>query len=150
MGLTATDTASLYYQMYSLSNNPAYQKYAVDSSCITKEDYNVSNLSNALDALNKTDTADFSSLTNISSYAKNSYQFSQLSDYSSLSSSSSFTNAKDLLTNNTDLTSLYKAAGSSSLLNLIPKSVWTAYAANATAQTTSDASEVGSIVDRLA
>jgi hypothetical protein len=151
MGFTVSSAASLYFNMYSLNNSDTYKDNTVDSSSVSKEKYKVSNLTNAFDALSNVDTANFSSISNVNSFARNTFKGSQLSNYDTLSNSTSIKNAKNLLSNKTDFSDLYHTLGSSAILRSTSKSVWSSYAANATAQTgSSNASEAGSIIDQMA
>jgi hypothetical protein len=151
MGLSVSDSASLYYNMYSFQNSDTYKNNTVDPSSVSKDKYNISNLSNALDALSKEDTSNFSSITNVNNYAKSIYNVSQLTNYNTISSTSKYS---DLLSNNTDLSSLYETLGSINILNSGDmESLWNTYAANATSQTYSSylsKSGLGSVLDTLA
>jgi hypothetical protein len=149
MGLTVSQSASIAYNISSLESSDSYKKYAVDSSSVTKEDYNVSNLASALDALGKTDTADFSSISNIDGYAKSVYSISQLSEYEAIRSDTTVSNAEDLLTNSTDLSGLYDSLGTYELMQSTSESVWKTYYANAESETTDGSSCTGSILDTL-
>ena len=151
MGLTVSSSASQYYKLYSLSNTATYKANTVDSSSVSKENYNVSSLSNALDSLNKTDTASFSSITNVNSFAKNSYNVSQLSNYKTLSNSTSLTNANNLLSNKANYSGIYEAINSTTSLNYDSlESMWNTYAAKSTSLSFSgylNKSGLGKIMD---
>ena len=89
MSLTVSGQSQNLYNAYTFTNTDTYKKNVIDSSSVSKENYNVSNLTNALDALSNTDSVDTSSIGNISSYVQSAYKLSQLDSYESLSSSSS-------------------------------------------------------------
>ncbi len=89
MGLTVSNQAANLYQQYALQSSDAYKNNALDSSAVSKEAYNVSNLEGALDALAGTDQVDLYSVGTADSYAKGLYTLSQLSEYDSLTSGSS-------------------------------------------------------------
>lgn len=104
MGLTVSDQANLYYSLYSFSGSDINQSNAVNTSSITKNDYNVSNLTNALDSVSRTDKVSFSSIGNVDSYAKDAYALSQLSGYSTLIGDSN--NVSGVLSNTSNMYNL--------------------------------------------
>lgn len=115
MSISVTAQAQNMYNAYALTNSDSYKENEIDSSAVSKEKYNVSNITNALDALEKADSVSFESIGNIDSYAKNTYQLSQLDSYSKLSDTSG-TSVVDLLSGKTDSNDIYKLIASSNTL----------------------------------
>ncbi|HEX3016615.1 MAG TPA: hypothetical protein VHP31_02030 [Caproicibacter sp.] len=107
--MTAADMASLDYGMYSLSSNGTVSQYSTDSSSVSKQYFDLSDISGANDALNSEKSVAFSSIANIESYSENLLQASQLSCTGTISNGEN-SSISELLSGNTD---------SSSLLNII-------------------------------
>lgn len=89
MSITVSSQAQTLLNSYNLNNSDTYKEYGVDTSTVSKENYNVSNLENALDAMSETSSVSIDSISNLSSYVKNAYTLSQMDSYESLKSSSS-------------------------------------------------------------
>ncbi|NCA68067.1 MAG: hypothetical protein EOM87_08395 [Clostridia bacterium] len=87
MSLTVSANSQYLYDAYILAKSDTYKEYAVDSSALLKEKYNVSNYTNALEALSNADSVSIASITNVDSYVKSTYKLSQLDSYETLSSS---------------------------------------------------------------
>ncbi len=107
MSITVTNQAQNMYNAYALTNSDTYKENEIDSSVVSKEKYNISNLTNALDAMDKADSVSFESIGNIDSYAKNTYKLSQLDSYEKLSDTSS-DNITDLLSGKAGSNDIYK------------------------------------------
>jgi hypothetical protein len=109
MSLTISNQAQYLYNNYTYSNSGNYKKNEVDSSTVSKEKYDVSNLTNALDAMDKTDSANLNAIGDINTYVQNAYNLSQLDSNETLSDSSS-----------SDITRLISgSAGSDDIYSLI-------------------------------
>lgn len=107
MSITVSAQAQNMYNAYALSNSDAYKENEIDSSTVSKEKYNVSNLTNALDALEKTDSVGFASVGNVDTYSKNVFFKSQLDNYDKLSDTDT-TSISDLISGKTDVNDIYK------------------------------------------
>lgn len=94
-----------YYNIYSLSKSDTYAKNKVDSSAVSKEDYDVSDLSSALEAMDDAADTDFSSIGDISGYTENALKISQSSIFSKVDNGSSIVN--DILSGSTNDSSMY-------------------------------------------
>ena len=116
MSITVSSQAQYMYDTYALTNSDTYKKNGIDSSTVSKEEYNVSNLTNALDALDKADSVNFSSIGNIDSYAKNAFKLSQLDSYDTLSDTST-TSISDLISGNSGSGDIYKIIENSNTLS---------------------------------
>lgn len=88
MGLSVSSQAQYLYNLSKFTASSTYQDNYIDSSAVSSENYNVSNITNALDSLEKSDSESFDSIGNVNTYAKNSYTLSQLNNYNTLTSSS--------------------------------------------------------------
>ena len=115
MSLTVSNQASLYYNNYTYTNSDSYTENAVNSSAVSKNNYNIENLTNALKTLELNATNDFDSIININNYAKNLFSLSQLDIYEELSSNT--TEISNILENNADLSDLYSYFGTNNLVN---------------------------------
>lgn len=133
MSLTVYTQSTFYYNSYVLTGSERYRSNAVDSTKISEDSYNISDMTNALEALDTGDTVDFNFLGNISSYAKNLYSISQWNFFDGLSSSN--TKVGDILANDTDLSGIYSMMGSN---NLISKQYYTYILDNTDADTAED------------
>jgi hypothetical protein len=85
MSLSVYNQAQCLYSTYAYTNSSKYTENAVDSSTVSKNDYNVSNLTNALDTLDDASSVSISSIADVDSYVQNAYKLSQLDDYDALS-----------------------------------------------------------------
>jgi len=90
VSMTVDSMAQSYYNQYTFSTSQTATQNAVDSSTISKSDFNISNLTNALDALDTTENVN-PYTTNLDQYVQSSFNESQLSQYSTLSSLASST-----------------------------------------------------------
>jgi len=135
MSLTVYTQSTFYYNSYALINSETYQENAVDSTKISENSYNISNMTNALEALNTGDTVNFNFLGNIKSYAKNLYIMSQLNFFDNLNSSN--TKISNILSNDMDLSGMYSMMGSK---NLISKQYYDYILENTETETTKDIS----------
>lgn len=116
MSLTVSANSQYLYNTYILANSDTYKEYAVDSSAVLKEKYNVSNYTNALEALNNADSVSIASITNIDSYVKSSYKLSQLDSYETLSSSVA-TGITSLLTGEASADDIYSLIGAENVIS---------------------------------
>ena len=110
MSLTVSASSQYLYDAYILANSGTYREYAVDSSTVLKEKYNVSNYTNALEALNNADSVSIASITNVDSYVKSTYKLSQLDSYEALSGFSS-SGITSLLTGEAGADDIYSLIG---------------------------------------
>lgn len=131
MTISAGSMANYTYSMYELKSSDTYSKYAVDQNDVSEKYYNVSDVSTLLETLGNTDSADFSSVTNANSYAKSQLTLSQLNCYDTLSTVLSDAGMSNVLSNNTDLNSLYQNLGSSSLTKAAISSLIDSYTSSA-------------------
>lgn len=118
MSLTLGNYAASYYNTYSFKNSSTYTQNKVDSSEISKDTYNVSNLTNALDAVDNGTLNSFASVTNVGIYSQNVFKVSQLSEYNDVKDKISDNDGLiNLLSGSTDLSSMYNLLGSQSKIN---------------------------------
>jgi hypothetical protein len=116
MGISVSAQAQNMYNAYALANSDTYKDNEIDSSTVSKEKYNVSNLTNALDTLDKADSVSFESIGNVDSYSENVYKMSQLDEYDKLSDTAS-SNITDLISGSADLNDIYKLIGDNNSLS---------------------------------
>lgn len=111
MGMNVSSIASSYYENY-LYKSQNSDKVSADSSAVSEESYNVSDITSALDMMASATENGGLYTTNLDKYVSNVYMLSQLSVHSALSS---------LLDNSGN--SLYSAGS----LNRIGSNLCTAY-----------------------
>lgn len=149
MSLTVSDQAQYMYNKYTLTNSDTYKDNEIDSSDVSKEKYNVSNLTNALDALDKADSVSFDSIGNIDSYAKNTYKFSQLDNYDSLNDASTSSITR-LLSGKADSSDIYKLIENRNTLSADEIESLIGRDSSTTSQYSTYLSNSGSVISTLA
>ena len=118
MSMTISNQAALSYGTYNLKKSEAYETYAVDSSEISEEYYNVSSVTDALDAMQEAnDSASLYSVGRIDSFVKTQYDFSQISIYEKLKDTVGSYDVAGVMSNDTDLSDMYELANSSSQIS---------------------------------
>lgn len=118
MSMTVGNQAALSYSTYSFTNSDAYETYAVDSSEVSEEYYNISSVSNAVEAMNDAiDSSSPYSVGKVDSYVKNQLSLSQLGIYEDLSDTIDSYDVASLLNGDTDLSEMYDLANSSNQIS---------------------------------
>ena len=115
MGLTISAQASNAYAAYALKNSETYENYAVDTSEISEEYFNISSVSDAVDAMNSVldSTSSLYSVGRVDSFVRSQYQFSQLGIYENLRERINSYDVSGVLTSDTDLSDVYELANTS-------------------------------------
>jgi hypothetical protein len=154
MSMTVSNLAAYNYSAYSFENSDTYSTYAVDSSEVSEEYYNISSVPDAISELEEaTDSTNLYSIGRVDSFVKSQYDFSQLGIYDSLKETLDSYDVASVLTNDTDLSEMYALANTANqvsesyLTSLLESSGYTQSAVSSYSSYLEDESSTSGLLD---